>query len=50
MINAVYKKSFINRLAGHTAAELRSCVKVEVAVPGSPSLISHMVSVDVKQH
>ena len=30
--------------------ELRSCVKVEVAVLGSPSLISLMVSVDVKQH
>ena len=26
------------------------CVKVEVAVLGSPSLISLMVSVDVKQH
>ena len=25
-----------------------SCVKVEVAVPGSPSLISLMVSLDVK--
>ena len=30
--------------------ELRSCVKVEVAVLGSPSLINLMVSVDVKQH
>ena len=30
--------------------ELRSCVKVEVAVLGFPSLISMMVSVDVKQH
>ena len=30
--------------------ELRSCVKVEVAVLGSPSLISLMVSLDVKQH
>ena len=29
------------------ATEIRSCVKVEVAVLGSPSL---MVSVDVKQH
>ena len=28
----------------------RSCVKVEVAVLGSPSLIVIMVSVDVKQH
>ena len=32
------------------ATELRSCVKVEVAVLGSPSLIVLMVSVDVKQH
>ena len=30
--------------------ELRSCVKVEVAVLGSSSLIVLMVSVDVKQH
>ena len=31
-------------------AELRSCVKVEVAVLGSPSLTVLMVSMDVKQH
>ena len=32
-------------------SELRSCVKVEVAVLGSPSLtVLIMVSVDVKQH
>ena len=31
-------------------SELRSCVKVEVAILGSPSLIILMVSVDVKQH
>ena len=30
--------------------ELRSCVKVEVAVPGSLTLTVLMVSVDVKQH
>ena len=30
--------------------ELRSCMKVEVVVPGFPSLIVLMVSVDVKQH
>ena len=29
--------------------EVRSCVKVEVVVLGSPSLIGLMVSVDVKQ-
>ena len=32
------------------ASELRSGVKVEVAVLSSTSLIAHMVSVDVKQH
>ena len=31
-------------------SELRGCVKVEVAVLGSSSLIVFMVSVDVKQH
>ena len=32
------------------ATELRSCVKVEVAVQGSLYLIGLTVSVDVKQH
>ena len=32
------------------SSELRSCVKVEVAVLGSPSLVVLMVSGDVKQH
>ena len=31
-------------------SELRSCVKDEVDVLGSPSLIVRTVSVDVKQH
>ena len=31
-------------------SELRRCVKVEVVVLGTPSLIVLMVSVDVKQH
>ena len=31
-------------------SEFRSYVKVEVAILGSPSLISLVVSVDVKQH
>ena len=31
-------------------SELKSCVKVEVAVLDSPSLIVLVVSVDVKQH
>ena len=33
-----------------TMSDLRSCVKVEVAVLGSPSLIVLTVSVDAKQH
>ena len=33
-----------------TKKEFRSCVKVEVDVLGSPSLIVFMISVDVKQH
>ena len=32
-----------------TLSELRSCVKVEVAILGFPSLISLVVSVDAKQ-
>ena len=31
-------------------SELRSCVKVEVAILGSPTLTVLMVSVNVKQH
>ena len=31
-------------------SELKNCVKVEAAVLGSQSLISLMVSVDVKHH
>ena len=37
------------RKATLNLSELRSCVKVEVVVLGSPSLINLMVSVDVKQ-
>ena len=33
-----------------TETGLMNCVKVEVAVLGSPSLIRLMISVDVKQH
>ena len=42
----------MSKSLGLTAlAELRSCVEVEVAVLGSPSLISLTVSLDVvKQH
>ena len=40
---------FLERLED-LCSELRSCVKVEVAVLGSPSLIVLKVSVDVKQH
>ena len=31
-------------------SQFRSCVRVEVAVLGSPPLIDRTVSVDVKQH
>ena len=31
-------------------SDLRSCVAVEMAVVGSPSLTILMVSVDIKQH
>ena len=37
-------------LLAATASELRSCVKVEVDVLGSLSLIVFMTAVDVKQH
>ena len=40
-----YKEKLFSSLS-----ELRSCVKVEVAVLGSPSLTVLMVSVDVKRH
>ena len=40
------RKATLNR----THPELRNCVKVEVAILDSPSLIILMVSVDVKQH
>ena len=35
---------------GKRSTEFRSCVKVEVDVLGSPSVIVIMVSVDVKQY
>ena len=44
------RPSFVKGLDTRRRAELRSCVKVEVDVLGSPSLIVLMVSVDVKQH
>ena len=42
--------SLIIRMVSVDVTELWSCVKVEAAVLGSPSLISLTVSVDVKQH
>ena len=56
-----FRVTFTQRL-GHNAtgtyrqedrlinSELRSCVKVEVNVLGSSSLLVLMVSIDVKQH
>jgi len=40
---------YINSTRGTPSPEFRSCVKVEVTVLGSPSLIVCMVSVDVKR-
>ena len=40
------RKATLNNLS----SELRSCVKVDLDVLGSPSLKVHMVSVDVRQH
>ena len=42
------RKATLNLNFCHT--EVRSCVKVEVVVMGSPSLTVLTVSVDVKQH
>ena len=38
------------RCTTYKGSELRSCVKVEVDVLGSPSLKAYTVSVDVKQY
>ena len=47
-----FKNGFLHSQLAITlqAAEFRSCVKVEVDVLGSPSLMVLTVSVDVKQH
>ena len=39
-----------DRPTHYESSELKCCVKVEVVVLGSPSLIVLTVSVDVKQH
>ena len=44
------RKATLDELSRARARELRSCVKVEVAVLGSPSLVVRTVCVDVKQH
>ena len=44
----VHNRSLRSLSKTNTVSGLRSCVKVEVAVLGSPSLINLMVSVDVK--
>ena len=43
------RKATLN-FSSTVTTELRNCVKVEVAVLRSPSLINLLVSVDVKQH
>ena len=40
---------FMSQFARESLLELTSCVKVEVAVLGSPSLTSLMVSVELQQ-
>ena len=45
-----YDSSVLDPYGKDVSALLRSCVKVEVTVLGSPSLIVLTVSVDVKQH
>ena len=40
----------VHKFAKRSVSELRSCVKVEVAVLGSLSLTVRTVFVDVKQH
>ena len=40
----------VKKQSNCSISELRSCVKAELDVLGSPSLIVLMVSVDVKQH
>ena len=47
---SVIAEKFINEEISFRRPEVRSCMKVEVAVLGSPSLTVLMVSVDVKQH
>ena len=48
---ALSSTGLLTRRGRHcTKPELRSCVKVEVAILGSLSLIVHTVSVDEKQH
>ena len=47
---SVIAEKFINEVISFRRPELRSCVKVEVAVLGSPSLMVFVVSVDVKKH
>ena len=42
--------NFRRELGQPKPVELKSCVKVKVAVLGSPSVIFFIVSVDVKQH
>ena len=47
-LNKERKKNYIQKSVFNQI--IRSCVKVEVAILGSLSLIVLMVSVDVKQH
>ena len=43
-------RGYLAKSEGSLFSELRSCIKVEVDIPGSPCLTVRTVSVDVKQH
>ena len=49
-MHVAYKRIIMSITPLLTFSELRNCVKVEVDVLGSPSLIVRAVSVDIKQH
>ena len=50
LLNSPYRLCGRQATLNSQLPELRSCVKAEVAILGSPSLTDRTVSVDVKQH
>ena len=49
-VSLAHHEDYLETRPDPGSTELRSCVKVEVDVLGSPSLTVPAVSVDVKQH